>query len=113
MSEDEFDRMLAEKIKASMTGKCLSDSFKERLVRSVRRRRTFRIKLLAGIGILAVLCLVLAGVARTLPPERHGEACLVATNRAPDDSKLTGWMLISCIRECFKRTRNSRKEEED
>ena len=117
MTEDELDAVLGERLKAYAEKRHIPDGLEIRLLKSVHRRTLlFRIKLLGLVAIVALLTLSLAGFGRPKPATSRSETILIATDSAESgdrNSAVTGWMFLSCVRECFKRLRNGRRKEED
>lgn len=114
MTEDEFDAAFGERLRTYVAGRHAPADLEGRLVRSIRgrARRTW-------FGILGLVLVVLAaglvvlGLADMSAKPANAKATLVAGDGPRKDSSVTGWMFLGCIRECFRRTRNGRRREED
>ena len=56
---------------------------------------------------------VSVGVSNVPEKTPRGAPTLVATDHPRDDSTVTGWMFLGCLRECFRRNRTARRRDED
>ena len=113
MNCDDLDLIFTHRVQEVFAGKQLPASVSTRLLESLRRRRRmFRIKIVAAIVVMAVLGGALGHFTfrKTEPPT---QAMLVSTNHSPKDTEASGWMLFGFLRECFKRNRTNKRKEED
>lgn len=117
MTENELDFVLGERFKAYAGGQHLPDGLENRLLRSVRRRTLFfRIKLFGLVAVVVLATLGIIGIERPRPLVPYPESTLIASDTPGDDrnqSSVTGWMFLGCVREYFKRLRNGRRKEDD
>ena len=113
MMEDDFDALLAAKVKGCVSGKMIPDSMRDRLVRSVRRSRCVRIRIAAVIAVVIASALLTVGLMGRTASHGDGEVSIIATQGHRGEDKVSGWMLLSVFRDLFRRNRtNKRKEEE-
>lgn len=115
MTEDAFDSVLGDRLRAYAAGKHLPSDFGDRLVRSIRRtrarRRTRRI--VAVCAVLAASALTL-GLMRTAPRPSGDAEYLVAVSAAPhEDSRVSDWVVLGCFRECIRRLRGFRRKHDE
>ena len=114
MTEDEFDAAFGERLRAYAADRRAPANLESKLVRSIRGRvRRTRLGALGLVLIVLATGLVVLGLANTSAKPTNAEASLIAGDSPRKDSTLTGWMFLGCIRECFRRTRNGRRREED
>ena len=96
--------------------KHLPDDFAERLVRLVRRRRRARrlraVALVAAVAVLGagLSCCCLCHREETSPTETR---LVAAPTSHTNETQISGLMLLSLFRECFRRTRTNKKKEEE
>ena len=114
MTEEEFDAAFGERLRTYAAGQHAPADLQDRLVRSIRgRARRTRIGILGLVLLVLATGLVVLGLADTAAKPANAEATLVAGDGPRRESSVTGWMFLGCIRECFRRTRNGRRREED
>jgi hypothetical protein len=114
MTQDEIDCALAAHIKASLAGRCLPDGFADRLRNSVRRSRTaFRVRIMALIALIAVALSLVVGLTWCNDAQPGRDASLMAADGGGTREKVSGWMLLSLFRECFRRNRVGKRKDED
>ena len=114
MNEKEVELLLSSKMKSCVAGKRLPDDFAERMVTQMRRsRRTaLRIRVAAASLTVIAVCLALMGFMAETSDDRSGETAFVAARESKAKEKVSGWMLLGFLRECFKRSRTNRRKEE-
>ena len=114
MTEDEFDAAFGERLRTYTAGRHAPADLEGRLVRAIRRRaRRNRLGVLGLVLVVLAAGLVVLGFEGPSEKTSRAEASLVAGDRPRKGSSVTGWMFLGCIRECFRRTRNGRRREED
>jgi len=113
MNNGEIEALLTKKVHECAAGKHLPLDFSDRLVRQVHHRRVLRIKLIAVILALSAIGAGVVGYFRQAEPQGFGEAVLLAMKGPTKTDQLSGWMLLGCLRECFKRGKTSRKKDEE
>jgi hypothetical protein len=114
MSEDEIDRLLAEKLKSCVSQRNLPDGFTARLTRSVvRSRRMFYRRVVILAILLATLLTGIVGFWPTSVKRPPCEATLIAAREPEDGEEVSGWMLLGAFRECFKRNKSNKRKEEN
>ena len=77
-----------------------------------RSRRALRIRVVSASVIVIVLCSVVMGLLAESPGRGPKETALVAAREGGTKEKVSGWMLLGVFRECFKRSRTSKRKEE-
>lgn len=114
MNMEELDGLLVDKLKSCVSGKRLPDGFSERMISEIRRsRRALRIRVVSASVIVIVLCSVVMGLLAESPGRGPKETALVAAREGGTKEKVSGWMmLLGVFRECFKRSRTSKRKEE-
>ena len=114
MTEEEFDAAFGERLRTYAAGQHAPADLQDRLVRSIRgRARRTRIGILGLVLLVLATGLVVLGLADTAAKPANAEATLVAGDGPRKGSSVTGWMFLGCIRECFRRSRNGRRREEE
>lgn len=115
MSDEELETALAERFNDYAAGMRLPEAAKSRFVGVVRRRRAVRRMWTVGlIGVLVVACIGLAAIGRRTAVRGAAPVALVAGGGATNDTaEVSYWMLLGSLRECFGRSRSSRRKEEE
>ena len=114
MRECDLDGVLSAQVKACVADCRLAPEFSARLVAGVRRRKRLRrIKLFILILVVAALGIAWLGLTRAETRRLSAEDRLIAAEGSPHSSQASGWMIFGAIRECFKRTKNIKKKEEE
>ena len=115
MTDEELDMMLMERFKAYGAGTHLPDGFKERLVRSMRRKRALRrVWLLGLLCVMTVTCAVIVHFSRSEVVRNDGRPALMAnTAQTNETAQVSYLMLLGYLRECFSRSRSTRRKEEE
>lgn len=114
MVDDCVDAVLARRIKECAAGRRLSPDFSDRLVAALRRRRRARrLKVTALIVVLVLVCGLFGLLSVERPTNRSAETALVATDTPPKETQSSGWMLLGFFRECFRRSKVSKKKEDE
>jgi hypothetical protein len=113
-TEDEIDFALAVQVKGCVAGRTLPEGFADRLRSSVRRsRRMFRLRLAALSALVAVSASLVVGLTERATPQSTGTAALTAREESSTNEQASVWVLLSFFRECIRRAKPSRKEEEE
>jgi len=116
MRDEELDVIIAERFKAYEAGMHLPDEFKRRFVGSVRRKRTlWRAWMFGLLCITAAVCTLIVQFGKCDPVRNEVCPTLRANTAVPtnETSKVSCWMLLGYLRECFSRSRLSRRKEEE
>ena len=114
MTEEEFDSAFGKRLRTYAAGRQAPTDLGDRLVRSIRvRTRRTRFGILGLVLVVLAAGLVVLGLADTSAKPSNAEASLVAADTPRKDSSVTGWMILGCIRECFRRSRNGRRREDE
>ena len=115
MNDEELDAASAERFKASEAGILLPDEFKGRFIGSVRRKRTLRrLGLLGLIGAMAAVCVMIVGFAKRDIAYGDVRPALVARTAPTNETVQVSYlMLLGYLRECFSRSRPTRRKEEE
>ena len=114
MSDEELDVMIAERFKAYEAGIHLPDEFKKRFVGSVRRKRIlWRAGALCLACVVAAVCIALSCAMRNDTVRSDAHPALMANTAVPtnETSEVSCLMLLSFLRECFRRSKSSRRKE--
>lgn len=110
---NESDCVLSRRLRECVSDKRLPSGFSERLVRSVRRRRTMRVFAVVSLIVICMLGMGSIGYFTSADRDPTSEDSIVAAQGPLKSEQVSGWMLIGFLRECFKRNKtNKRKEEE-
>ena len=111
---NESDCVLSRRLRECVSGKRLPSGFSERLVRSVRRRRrTMRVFAVVSLIVVCMLGMGSIGYFTSADRDPTSEDSIVAAQGPLKSERVSGWMFIGFLRECFKRNKtNKRKEEE-
>lgn len=115
MSEDEIDRLLAEKLKSCVSRRNLPEGFTARLTRSVvrSRRSVYR----RAVGVAVLLLAVLVGIVGFWPVSGKRPAretmLIAARDGGSGKEEVSRWMLLGAFRECFKRNKSHKRKEEN
>lgn len=113
MTEEKVDRILTAWARDYVAGKSLPEGFSERLRLSVRRSRwAFRVRLTILIALIAATVTLAIGMTGRTTPPSDIKAALIATNGDAEKECVTGWALLSMFRECFRRGKSGKKEDE-
>lgn len=93
----------------------LPSDFADRLVHRVRvRRRVVRgVRLFATLVFLFAASLVCLGILKTEKTHEGGERALVASDMKDTEAELTTWAFLGAFRECIRRVRPKKKNDED
>lgn len=115
MTDEELDVLLMERFKAYEAGNRLPDGFKERLVGSLRRKRTVRRAWLLGLlCVMTAICAVIMHFSRSDVVRNDGRPSLMAnTAQTNETAQVSYLMLLGYLRECFSRSRSMRRKEEE
>lgn len=114
MTEEEFDTAFGQRLRTYAAGRQAPTDLGDRLVRSIRvRTRRTRFGILGLVLLVLAAGLAVLSLADTSTKPSHAEASLVAADTPRKDSSVTGWMFLGCIRECFRRSRNGRRREDE
>ena len=116
MSDEEMDVIISERFKAYEAGTHLSDEFKKRFVGSVRcKRMLWRAGALCLACVAAAVCIALSCAMRSDTIRSDAHPALMANTAVPtnETSEVSCLMLLSFLRECFSRSRSSRRKEEE
>ena len=114
MNEKDLDDILAERLKSCVAAYGLPEGFAKRIKTSVRRsRRTLRLCIVLVAALTVVMGLTLGSLARAAAPHDPGRCALVAERTGSPTEKVSGWMLLGFLRDCFKRGRIGKRKEED
>ena len=115
MSDEELDVIITERFKAYEAGIHLPDEFKKRFVGSVRRKRIlWRAGVLCLACVAAAVCIALSCAMRNDTVRSDAHPALMANTAVPtnETSEVSCLMLLSFLRECFSRSKSSRRKEE-
>jgi hypothetical protein len=113
MNEKELELLLSSKMKSCVAGRRLSDGFAERMVSEVRRSKRMRRFRVVTVSVLViVLSSALMGLLAESPNKWPKETALVAAHESAAKEKVSPWMLIGFLKECFKRNRTNKRKEE-
>ena len=113
--DESVEAVLSERIRECVARKRLPDGFGARLSASVRRaRRRLRLRI-TGIVVLAVIIcgIVVAAVTAAPVPRGRGTALVARSDGTAGESSVTNFVLWGILHECFRRTRNSKRKEEE
>ena len=116
MSDEELDVIITERFKAYEAGTHLPDEFKKRFVGSVRRKRIlWRAGALCLACVAAAICIVLSCAMRSDTVRSDAQPALMANTAVPtnETSEVSCLMFLSFLRECFSRSKSSRRKEEE
>ena len=116
MSDEELDVIITERFKAYEAGTHLPDEFKKRFVGSMRRKRMlWRAGALCLACVAAAICSALSLAMRSDTVRSDAQPALMANTAVPtnETSEVSCLMLLSFLRECFSRSRSSRRKEEE
>ncbi len=115
MSDEEFDEALAERFRAYESRVRLSDEFKSRFVGTMRRKRAVRQFWTVGlICATAVASAVIVNLGRDNNVGKETRPALIASSSSTNQtSEVSCWILLGYLRECFSRSRSSRRKEEE
>lgn len=114
MTDNEFDAMISAEMRRMVSDRRLPDGFSDRLVRSIKRSRTvWRCKAVACIAVIIAIGAVIIGFSRRDRPVGASESALIAADAPAGTTEVSGWFLLGCLRECFKRNKTNRKKEEE
>ena len=114
MTEENVDRVLTAWAKDYVAGKSLPEGFSDRLRLSIRRsRRAFRVRLTILIALIATTIMVAIGVTGHTTTQSDRKTIIMATNGDAKEECVTGWALLSMIRECFRRGKSGKKKEDE
>ena len=115
MSEAELDAAIAERFKAYEDGVRLPGEFKSRFISLMRRRRTLRRARMFGLVCAAAAAgALIVGLAK--PAAVNNDTRLALTARAGgtnETEQVSYWVLLGYLRECFSRSRPTRRKEEE
>ena len=110
---NESDSVLSRRLRECVSGKRLPPGFSERLVLSVRRRRTMRVFAVVSLIVVCMLGMGSIGYFTSAESEGVSEDSIVAAQGPLKSEQVSGWMLIGFLRECFKRNKNNKRKEEE
>ena len=115
MSDEEFDDALAERFRAYESRVRLPDEFKSRFVASLRRKRAGRQFWTVGlICATAVASALIVNIGRNNNIHKEPRPALIASSSTTNKTaEVSCWMLLGYLKECFSRTRASRRKEEE
>jgi hypothetical protein len=114
MTENELDALLSAKLKSCVSGRGLPEGFAGKLKASVRRsKRTLKLCIVLAAALTAVLGITLSSLARSPSPDIPEKCVIIAERNKKTTEKVSGWMLLGFLRDCFKRNRNGKRKEED
>lgn len=116
MSDEELDVIITERFKAYEAGTHLPDEFKKRFVGSVRHKRMlWRAGALCLACVAAAVCIALSCAMRSDTVRSDASPALMANTAVPtnETSEVSCLMLLSFLRECFSRSKSSRRKEEE
>lgn len=114
MTEHELDAILCKRLKSCIAGCELPEGFAGRLKASVRRsKRTFKLYIVLAAALTAVLGMTFSSLARSPSPDIPEKCAIIAERNKKTTEKVSGWMLLGFLRDCFKRNRNGKRKEED
>ena len=116
MSDEELDVIISARFKAYEAGTHLPDEFKKRFVGSVRRKRMlWRAGALWLACVAAAVCIALSCAMRSNTVHSDAHPALMANAAVPtnETSEVSCLMLLSFLRECFSRSKSSRRKEEE
>lgn len=114
MTEENVDRMLTAWARDYADGKILPEGFSDRLCLSIRRsRRAFRVRLTILIALIATTITVAIGVTGHTTTQSDRKATIMSANGDAKEECVTGWALLSMIRECFRRGKSGKKKEDE
>jgi len=115
MENYDWDQVLSECLRTYEAQTRIPDGFKDRFVRSIRRRRIlWRLRALglAGITVIAIVALIGFGGSKTKCVDT--QKTLIATSQHTSETvEISGWMLLGYLRECVRRIRTSRRREDE
>ena len=110
---NESDSVLSRRLRECVSDKRLPSGFSERLVRSVRRRRTMRIFAVVSLIVVCMLGMGSIGYFTSADRDPTSEDSIVAAQGPLKSEQVSGWMFIGFLRECFKRNKNNKRKEEE
>ena len=115
MEIDDWDQMMSERLRIYAAQTRLSDGFKSRFVKSIRRRRMMRrFRTLGLAGITAVAIVAIIGLCGRKPTSADTQKTLiVASQHTNETAEISGWMLLGYLRECIRRNRIARRKEDE
>ena len=115
MNDEEFDEALAERFKAYESRVRLPDEFKSRFVGAMRRKRAVRQFWTVGlICATAVASAIIVNLGRDNNVRKETRPALIASSSTTNKTaEVSCWMLLGYLKECFSRTRTSRRKEEE
>ena len=115
MENYDWDQMLSERLRVYEAHTHLPDGFKDRFVRSIRRRRMLRrLRALGLAGITVVAIVAIVGLGGSKPKcDNTQKTFIAASQHTNETTKISGWMLLGYLRECFRRNRTARRKEEE
>jgi len=116
MNDEELDAVMAERFKAYEAGIHLPDEFKRRFVGSVQcKRRLCRAGALCLLCVTVAVCIALSCAMRSNTERGDASPTLIANTAVTTNatSNVSCLMLLGYLRECFNRSRPSRRKEEE
>ena len=115
MNNEELDAAISERFRAYEAGIRLPDEFKRRFLGSVRRKRALRRAwMLAFVCATAAACAMIVHFSRGETARNAALPTLVAASTPTNEtSEVSCLMLLGYLRECFSRTRSTRRKEEE
>lgn len=115
MNDKEFDEILAERFMAYESRVRLPDEFKSRFIGAMRRKRAVRQFWTVGlICATAVASAVIVNLGRDNNVRKETRPALIASSSTTNKTaEVSCWMLLGYLKECFSRTKTSRRKEEE
>lgn len=114
MTEKELDAILCRRLKACISTRALPEGFAGRLKVSIRRsRRALRLRIALATALSVVLGMTLCGISSSPSRNAPEEFTITAEHDKQPAEKVSGWMLLGFLRDCFRRSRTGKRKEED
>ncbi len=110
-----MNSLIEEPVDDEIFARHLPGDFADRLVHRVRvRRRAVRcVRFLATIAFLFVVSLVCFGILKSDDDGPRGECSLIASDMKETEAEVSTWAFLGAFRECFRRIRPKKKNDED
>ena len=114
MTETEFEELVASGMRKIVADRQLPDGFSVRLAQSAKSVRTaWRARTVICIAAVAAVVISVIGFSRGTKPAETSEPMLMAADTSSEAPGVSGWFLLGYLRECFKRSRSSKRKEEE
>ena len=116
MSDEELDVIITERFKAYEAGIHLPNEFKKRFIGSLRRKRTVRRVWTFGIlCFMAVACAIITYFGNGNTVRNGTRSTLTANTAVPtnETAEISYLVLLGYLRECFSRSKSSRRKEDE